>query len=92
MTPFLAHIILGLCVALVLIPGAIAFIQDMQIMQLKGEAVARGHASVRDGVWRWNDIYTPDWDLGFGRTTVIGYRGLPDVEFTFHSPITPESA
>jgi hypothetical protein len=55
MTALIAHIILGLCAALVLIPAAIAFIQDMHIMKIKGEAVARGYAEVESGLWRWKD-------------------------------------
>jgi hypothetical protein len=73
--------------ALALAPVCVMAVMDLRMMQIKGEAVARGLARVRDGVWEWNEVYAPDWDLGFGSAIVTSDRGLPEVEFTFHSPI-----
>lgn len=46
--------------AIILIPVCLIlafaiFIADLVIMQLKGEAVERGYAHVRDGEWEWKE-------------------------------------
>lgn len=53
MTALIAHIILAICLAIILVPAAVLVVMDFRMMQLKGEAVARGYASVRDGEWEW---------------------------------------
>ena len=48
---------IGLMAGIVLLalPTCVMVVMDFRMMQIKGEAVARGQAHVVDGEWGWND-------------------------------------
>lgn len=42
-------------IPLCVIFGFCIFVQDLIIMQIKGEAVRRGYATIEDGEWNWKE-------------------------------------
>lgn len=48
---------IGLIAGIVLlaIPSCVMIVMDLRMMQVKGEAVERGYAHVRDGEWEWKE-------------------------------------